>query len=86
MAEFDVNNAGMPHFGAWSPVPVSERPTDTFRIRVPGGWLVRVYDTVVHSITSCCPGSTGRQEILTITGQSHVIFVPDPPPRPPEAP
>lgn len=86
MAESRIYNAGLPDFGGWSPVPALESTPTTFRLRVPGGWLVRVFDTVVHRATRSGPGSKGGDEILTITGQSHVIFVPDPPPRPPEAP
>lgn len=67
---------GEAYFGRWLPCPADSRSADTYRMKVPGGWLVRVYDTVHHVERSATPYPTEAK--LTIKGVSHVIFVPDP--------
>lgn len=69
-----VSTEGLPDWSHWT--PVNPTSTDTFKMRVPGGWLVRVYDAEVrkpaHDIAAY--GLTNWHG----TGTSHVLFVPDP--------
>ena len=72
-----TNRHGLPDWSPWDPVtPMPGMPTDTYRMRVPGGWLVRVYDHEPNAIT--------RRDGLPIphTTRTHVLFVPDPVERP----
>lgn len=77
-----MNNQGEAEFGRWQPMPVHESQPSTYRMRMPGGWLVRVFDTITHTVYTPGPHGALSYKKTTIAGNSHVVFVPDAPVTP----
>lgn len=70
------NRHGLPDWSIWDPVGCSipGQSTDTYRMRVPGGWLIRVYDMEPKTKQW---SSTGHA-LHADTTRTHVLFIPDP--------
>lgn len=78
-----VNTQGRSDWSAWT--HAYPDATDTFKMRVPGGWLVRVFDeekpTYPASIRRCLPMDVGGDQDYVFDApkcKSHVLFIPDP--------